>query len=193
MFPFAYADEEFPFGHGQSGDCRLPPKYTGELSSDAFGWRGARILSVTHHHDELAPYIYCANSTNATTPRRGADDLDKLNQMVLDAIARGDASELKRLYELLKLINDIYEVMDKTKIFEFWPGGCQRWIDKFEAHLQGFKNPLIKERSVGWEPSGAIGGGHAYYYFLLHDGTLIIVDHWIYYGGSRLRIYLPPN
>jgi hypothetical protein len=125
--------------------------------------------------------------------RRSKDDLDKLNRMVRDAIARGDIAELTRLHALFSLIHDIYKVMDDTRIIEFLPGGCQRWIDKFEANLSGFRSPLVKERNVGWEPSRAIGGGPAYYYFLLHDGTLIVVDHWIYYGGSRLRIYLPAN
>ncbi len=90
------------------------------------------------------------------------------------------------------LVNTIQNTADTTWIFDLLPNGCERWIFAFENNLRGFKNPCVKERNVGWEPSNAIGGGHATYSFTLCDGTVIQVDHWIYYGGTRIKVIPPP-
>jgi len=150
-------------------------------------------------------YRYVDSSpTNRTDPTglRPPDDaydaflMGLINQAEYNYFTNRSRDELRayvaELEAMRKLLKNIQAIIDRTSIFEFWPGGCQRWLDAFEANLRGFSNPLVVERNVGWEPSTAIGGGHAYYYFLLQDGTIIKVDHWIYYGGSRLRV-IPPK
>lgn len=85
---------------------------------------------------------------------------------------------------------EIIPIIEKTRIWEFAPESCQRWILAFEDNLHGFSNSNVKERNVGWEPSNAIGGGHAFYYFELTDGSIIKVDHWVFYGGTRIKVVL---
>jgi RHS repeat-associated protein len=93
------------------------------------------------------------------------------------------------------LLKDIKDIMDRTWVFPFWPGQCYRWAKAFEENLpaNGFKNPCLNNRNMGWKPANAIGGGHAYYWFELDDGTIIEVDCWIYKGGRRMRIIPPPK
>jgi len=67
-------------------------------------------------------------------------------------------------------------------------------MGEFEENLKGFPtNPCLKNKHIDWEPSNAIGGGHAVYKFEVSGGQTVTVDHWIYYGGSRVRIFTPPS
>ena len=162
---------------------------------------------LAYEAEDFNLYRYCGNGpTNRTDPtglRPPNDAHDALmmgwiNQAEYNYFKNRSLDELRayvaKLEAMRALIENIKAIMDKTWVLDFWPGGCQRWLDTFEANLKasGFSNPLVKEHNVGWEPSSAMGGGHAYYYFVLQDGTIIKVDHWIYYGGSRLQI-LPPK
>jgi hypothetical protein len=96
------------------------------------------------------------------------------------------------LNDVKTLVNTIQYKADTTCIIDFGMNGCQRWVFAFENNLRDFHNPCIKERNVGWEPSNAIGGGHAIYRITLCDGTIIQLDHWVYYGGTRIRVITPP-
>jgi len=89
------------------------------------------------------------------------------------------------------VLQKIFPIAEGTSVWDFAPDGCQRWLNEFEKNLNGFSDPNVKDHNVGWEPSNAIGGGHAFYYFNLKDGTCIWVDHWIYYGGTRYRVITP--
>lgn len=81
----------------------------------------------------------------------------------------------------------ILETANRTSVWPFWPGECQRWISAFEYNLDWVMAPrCIVERGQGWEPSNAAGGGHAFYYFVLCDELTVKVDHWIFYGGTRI-------
>ena len=90
------------------------------------------------------------------------------------------------------VLKKIRPIAWRTWIWDFAPEGCERWAFAFEENLRGFSDPNVKYHGIGWEPSNAIGGGHAVYDFNLFDGTIIRVDHWIYYGGTRCRV-IPPN
>jgi len=89
------------------------------------------------------------------------------------------------------VLQKIFPIAKRTWIWEFAPEGCERWAFAFEDNLRGFSHPNVKNHGIGWEPSSAIGGGHAVYDFNLTDGTIIRVDHWIYYGGTRYRVITP--
>jgi hypothetical protein len=91
------------------------------------------------------------------------------------------------------VLQKIRPIAQKTWIWDFAPEGCERWAFAFEDNLRGFSDPNVKNHGIGWEPSNAIGGGHAVYDFNLTDGTIIRVDHWIYYGGTRCRVIPPPS
>jgi RHS repeat-associated protein len=92
-----------------------------------------------------------------------------------------------------RVLKKIFPIAEGTWIWDFAPEGCERWVFAFEENLKRsrFSNPNIKDHGVAWEPSRAIGGGHAIYKFILNDGTIIVVDHWIYYGGTRYRVIIP--
>jgi hypothetical protein len=89
------------------------------------------------------------------------------------------------------VLQKIFPIAEGTWIWDFAPEGCERWAFAFEDNLRGFSHPNVKNHGIGWEPSNAIGGGHAVYDFNLTDATIIRVDHWIYYGGTRYRV-IPP-
>jgi len=59
----------------------------------------------------------------------------------------------------------IRRIADKTEIWDFAPESCERWVFAFEKNLRNFSDPRVKEHGIGWEPSNAIGGGHAVYNF----------------------------
>ncbi len=147
--------------------------------------------------------VYCGNSpTNAVDPSGLFSDKDppafgpkgyfvggQPEDLAGGDIAQADAFT-RALIDLLKYIE---KIMGETWIFDLWPNGCERWINAFEANMQAdpYHSPIVYEQHVSWEPSSAIGGGHATYVFVLTNGTVIQVDHWIYYGGSRLRVISP--
>jgi RHS repeat-associated protein len=93
--------------------------------------------------------------------------------------------------QLRELGEAIERVAKNTWIFDFWPNGCERWAMAFERNWADAKvcSPCLAEHNIGFRTASAIGGGHAYYYFLLCDRvTTVRVDHWIYqffaYGGT---------
>jgi len=93
--------------------------------------------------------------------------------------------------QLRELGEAIERVAKNTWIFDFWPNGCERWAMAYERNWADAKvcSPCLAEHNIGFRTASAIGGGHAYYYFLLCDRvTTVRVDHWIYqffaYGGT---------
>jgi hypothetical protein len=92
--------------------------------------------------------------------------------------------------KLEDLVEQMQEAIDDTKVFIFWPGYCQRWVNEFESKLPPdvFVNPLVKEIKMMWEPSICIGGGHATYTIELTNETVITFDNGAVTGWDHYDI-----
>lgn len=99
-----------------------------------------------------------------------------------------------RRSDLEQLLEQIQNAIDRTWVFPLWWGRCQAWVNEFERHLPPAigLNPCVKEANMGWEPAPSIGGGHAYYYFILKDGTTIIIDNGYKTGNDHFDILFAP-
>jgi RHS repeat-associated protein len=101
--------------------------------------------------------------------------------------------------DLNKLLQEIQDVIDQTRIFPLLPGPCQRWANKFACSVASGSgsispSPCLKNNSgMLWEPY-MIVGGHAYFEFEICGGTVIRVEnHARNMGKGQYTVILPEN